>query len=53
MQSGIHDRFMEKLSQAMDAELRVGHGLDPETTQGPLINSRAAEKVTDMIMMII
>lgn len=36
---------MEKLGQAMDAELRVGHGSDPETTQGPLINARAAEKV--------
>lgn len=45
VQSGIHDRFMEKLGQAMDAELRVGHGSDPETTQGPLINARAAEKV--------
>ncbi|KAG8010916.1 Succinate-semialdehyde dehydrogenase [Nibea albiflora] len=49
VQSGIHDRFMEKLSQAMDAELRVGHGLDPETTQGPLINTRAAEKVAQQI----
>lgn len=46
VQSGIHDRFMEKLSQAMDAELRVGHGAEPDTTQGPLINSRAAEKVS-------
>ncbi len=45
VQSSIHDRFMEKLGQAMDAELRVGHGLEPDTTQGPLINTRAAEKV--------
>lgn len=45
MQGGIHDRFVEKLSRAMDAELRVGHGSEPDTTQGPLINSRAAEKV--------
>lgn len=37
---------MEKLGRAMDAELRVGHGLEPETTQGPLINARAAEKVS-------
>lgn len=29
----------------MDAELRVGHGSEPTTTQGPLINVRAAEKV--------
>lgn len=45
VQSGIHDRFVEKLSRAMDAELRVGHGMEPDTTQGPLINTRAAEKV--------
>lgn len=45
MQSGIHDAFMEKLGKAMDAELRMGHGFDPTTTQGPLINIRAAEKV--------
>lgn len=30
----------------MDAELRVGHGAEPGTTQGPLINGRAAEKVS-------
>lgn len=47
VQSGIHDRFMEKLGRAMDAELRVGHGSEPDTTQGPLINSRAAEKVSE------
>lgn len=46
VQSGIHDRFMEKLGRAMDAELRLGHGSEPGTTQGPLINSRAADKVT-------
>lgn len=45
VQSGIHDRFMEKLGKAMDAELHLGHGSEPDTTQGPLINSRAAEKV--------
>lgn len=29
----------------MEAQLRLGHGSEPDTTQGPLINSRAAEKV--------
>lgn len=24
----------------------MGHGSEPDTTQGPLINSRAADKVT-------
>uniref|UniRef100_A0AAR2JG16 Succinate-semialdehyde dehydrogenase, mitochondrial n=1 Tax=Pygocentrus nattereri TaxID=42514 RepID=A0AAR2JG16_PYGNA len=45
VQSGIHDAFLEKLGKAMDAELRTGHGFEPTTTQGPLINVSAAEKV--------
>ncbi|KAK3551998.1 hypothetical protein QTP70_031617 [Hemibagrus guttatus] len=49
VQSGIYDVFMEKLGKAMDAELRMGHGFDPTTTQGPLINVRAAEKVEHQI----
>ncbi|XP_059194897.1 succinate-semialdehyde dehydrogenase, mitochondrial-like [Centropristis striata] len=49
VQSGIHDRFVEQLGRAMDAELRLGHGSEPGTTQGPLINSRAAEKVVQQI----
>ncbi|TTA40568.1 Succinate-semialdehyde dehydrogenase, mitochondrial [Bagarius yarrelli] len=49
VQSGIYDVFMEKLGQTMDAELRTGHGFDPKTTQGPLINVRAAEKVEQQI----
>ncbi|KAM3872821.1 succinate-semialdehyde dehydrogenase, mitochondrial [Diretmus argenteus] len=49
VQNGIHDRFMEKLGQAMDAELRLGHGSEPNTTQGPLINPRAAEKVAHQV----
>ncbi|KAK9514488.1 hypothetical protein VZT92_027952 [Zoarces viviparus] len=49
VQSGIHDRFMDKLGRAMDAELRLGHGSEPGTTQGPLINTRAAEKVVHQI----
>ncbi|KAI4873976.1 hypothetical protein NFI96_032059 [Prochilodus magdalenae] len=49
VQSGIHDRFLEKLGKAMDAELRIGHGFEPTTTQGPLINVRAVEKVERQI----
>ncbi|KAM9310127.1 succinate-semialdehyde dehydrogenase, mitochondrial [Pholidichthys leucotaenia] len=49
VQSGVYDRFMDKLGRAMDGELRLGHGSDPTTTQGPLINSRAAEKVVHQI----
>ncbi|KAJ8288454.1 hypothetical protein COCON_G00011130 [Conger conger] len=49
VQSGIHDQFVEKLGKAMDTELHLGHGSDPTTTQGPLINVRAAEKVEHQI----
>uniref|UniRef100_A0A8B9GYN0 Succinate-semialdehyde dehydrogenase, mitochondrial n=1 Tax=Astyanax mexicanus TaxID=7994 RepID=A0A8B9GYN0_ASTMX len=49
VQSGIHDAFLEKLGKTMDAELRTGHGFEPTTTQGPLINVRAAEKVERQI----
>ncbi|XP_048882842.1 succinate-semialdehyde dehydrogenase, mitochondrial isoform X1 [Brienomyrus brachyistius] len=49
VQSGIHDRFLERLGKAMDSELRVGHGSEPSTTQGPLINVRAVEKVEHQI----
>uniref|UniRef100_A0A1A7X2B3 Succinate-semialdehyde dehydrogenase, mitochondrial n=3 Tax=Iconisemion striatum TaxID=60296 RepID=A0A1A7X2B3_9TELE len=49
VQSGIYDRFVDQLSRTMDAELRLGHGSEPDTTLGPLINSRAAEKVVHQI----
>ncbi|KAG7233287.1 hypothetical protein INR49_007269 [Caranx melampygus] len=39
----------QKLGRAMDAELRLGHGSEPDTTQGPLINTRAAEKVVQQV----
>ncbi|XP_019719219.1 succinate-semialdehyde dehydrogenase, mitochondrial isoform X2 [Hippocampus comes] len=45
VQSSIYDRFMAKLGAAMDRELKIGHGSEPDTTQGPLINNRAADKV--------
>ncbi|XP_023820453.1 succinate-semialdehyde dehydrogenase, mitochondrial [Oryzias latipes] len=49
VQSGIYQLFLDKLGRAMDAELRLGHGSEPDTTQGPLINARAAEKVAHQI----
>ncbi|XP_051576833.1 succinate-semialdehyde dehydrogenase, mitochondrial-like isoform X3 [Myxocyprinus asiaticus] len=50
VQAGIHDAFVEKLAKAMDAELKLGHGSEPTTTQGPLINTRAAEKVENQVV---
>ncbi|XP_014392628.1 PREDICTED: succinate-semialdehyde dehydrogenase, mitochondrial [Myotis brandtii] len=45
VQSGIHDAFVRKLAEAMRASLRVGNGFEEGTTQGPLINEKAVEKV--------
>lgn len=44
VQSGIDDAFTEKLRQAV-ATLKVGNGLDPDVTIGPLINREALDKV--------
>jgi len=44
VQAGIHDRFAAALAAAV-GKLQVGHGLDETTTQGPLIDQRAIEKV--------
>ncbi|XP_061838931.1 succinate-semialdehyde dehydrogenase, mitochondrial [Nerophis lumbriciformis] len=49
VQSGVYERFVAKLGAAMDAQLRVGHGSEAETTQGPLINASAADKVVQQI----
>ncbi|KAJ3597963.1 hypothetical protein NHX12_001478 [Muraenolepis orangiensis] len=49
VQSGVHDAFLEKMGQAMDSQLRMGHGSEPGITQGPLINPRAAEKVAHQV----
>ncbi|XP_077432031.1 succinate-semialdehyde dehydrogenase, mitochondrial isoform X1 [Vanacampus margaritifer] len=45
VQRSIYDRFVAELGAAMDRDLKMGHGSEPETTCGPLINDRAAEKV--------
>ncbi|ART63052.1 NAD-dependent succinate-semialdehyde dehydrogenase [Kushneria marisflavi] len=44
VQSGIHDRFVERLEAAMSA-LQCGNGMDKGVTIGPLINDQAVEKV--------
>ncbi|KAL7984466.1 hypothetical protein Chor_003036 [Crotalus horridus] len=49
VQKGIHDEFVKKFAQAIEKELCIGHGFDEGTTQGPLINERAVEKVESHI----
>jgi succinate-semialdehyde dehydrogenase / glutarate-semialdehyde dehydrogenase len=44
VQSGIYDRFAEKLTEAV-ADLKVGDGTEQGVTQGPLINEAGLEKV--------
>jgi len=44
VQAGIYDAFAGKLATAVSA-LRVGNGLEPGVTIGPLINQAALDKV--------
>lgn len=45
VQKGIHDSFVKKFAEAMKKNLHVGNGFEEKTTQGPLINKKAVEKV--------
>ncbi|KAL4225791.1 Succinate-semialdehyde dehydrogenase [Mactra antiquata] len=49
VQEGIYEQFVTKLAEAMDAQIKVGDGLEKGTTQGPLINSRAVDKVDSFV----
>jgi succinate-semialdehyde dehydrogenase/glutarate-semialdehyde dehydrogenase len=44
VQDGVFEAFAEKLKVAVEA-LKVGNGMEPGVTQGPLINREAVEKV--------
>lgn len=48
VQAGIHDQFIEKLKEAV-SKLVCGNGLDPKTTQGPLIGEKAIQKVKSLV----
>lgn len=45
VQKGIHDSFVKKFAEAIKTNLHVGSGFEERTTQGPLINEKAVEKV--------
>uniref|UniRef100_UPI00398F8E0F succinate-semialdehyde dehydrogenase, mitochondrial n=1 Tax=Pristiophorus japonicus TaxID=55135 RepID=UPI00398F8E0F len=49
VQEGIYDAFVEKMVKAMHRDLLVGSGFDEQTTQGPLINERAVQKVESQV----
>lgn len=48
VQSGVYERFVEKLRHAM-AALVVGEALQSNVQQGPLINEAAARKVAGLV----
>lgn len=48
VQKGVAKAFTEKLVEAVKA-LKVGPGLDSATTQGPLVNKNAVEKVKEHV----
>lgn len=41
----IYDEFVQKFGATVEKELKMGDGAAPGTTQGPLINKKAVEKV--------
>ncbi|PID46467.1 MAG: succinate-semialdehyde dehydrogenase I [Proteobacteria bacterium] len=48
VQDSVYDAFAEKLAVAV-SKLQVGNGMDAGTTQGPLINEAAVQKVESHI----
>jgi len=49
VQSGVYDAFADKLKAAIADQLKVGNGLEDGTTQGPLINEAAVDKVAEHV----
>lgn len=48
VQKGVVQEFTRKLVEAV-SKLKMGTGLDPATTQGPLVNEAAVKKVVEHI----
>jgi succinate-semialdehyde dehydrogenase/glutarate-semialdehyde dehydrogenase len=48
VQDGVYDAFSAKLKTAVEA-MRVGNGMEPGVSQGPLINSDALRKVEEHV----
>jgi len=45
VQDKIYNEFAIKLAEAVDQRLNVGNGMEASSTQGPLINGKAVDKV--------
>jgi succinate-semialdehyde dehydrogenase/glutarate-semialdehyde dehydrogenase len=48
VQDGVYEKFAAKLKAAVEG-LKVGNGMEPGVTQGPLINADAVKKVEEHI----
>ncbi len=48
VQDGVYDAFSAKLKTAVEA-MKVGNGMEPGVSQGPLINADAVKKVEEHI----
>lgn len=48
VQAGIHDAFVAGLTQRM-AALKIGPGYEPETQCGPMITTRAVQKIDRLV----
>ncbi|ESP04667.1 hypothetical protein LOTGIDRAFT_146704, partial [Lottia gigantea] len=49
VQAGIYDKFVDKLTETVNRDMVVGDGFNNKTTIGPLINSRAVDKVKSLV----
>jgi succinate-semialdehyde dehydrogenase/glutarate-semialdehyde dehydrogenase len=49
VQSSVHERFVQKLKERIEAEVRPGYGLEEGSTLGPLIDDEAVSKVRRLI----
>lgn len=49
VQDRVYEIFADKLGRAVAAQLKVGNGLEPGVTQGPLIDQAAVTKVEEHI----
>lgn len=48
IQRGVYDKFADLMVQHVK-QLRVGHGLDPQTTMGPLTVPASIEKISSQV----
>ena len=50
VEDDVHDEFVDKLLAKL-RDVRLGSGIDPETTMGPLVSAEQAERVAGFIRL--